>query len=276
MSSRRIVVLVENIASRDDLVAEHGLSVWIEANGLRFLFDTGQGGALVRNAEALGIALKSADAVLLSHGHYDHTGGLAHVLDRQDPPALHIHPAAVEPKYSRGAGGPVRDVGMPLKVRDFVRSAPGLRWTVGPTEVCPGLFLTGPVPRRNSFEDTGGPFFSDEQCRVPDALTDDQAAFMDTPEGLVVVLGCAHSGVINTLRYIRDLGWRAPIRAVMGGMHLLNAGRERMDRTAEALKEFEIGQLFPAHCTGREATGRLSREFPGQCHPFSSGTVLEL
>ncbi len=276
MRRLRITVLVENTAADSTLLAEHGLSVWIEKDGRRYLFDTGQGGALAHNAGALGIRLDSADAVLLSHGHYDHTGGLVHVPLRDGSPLIYAHPGVLGNKFSRKPGVPVRDIGMPSAVRDIIRASTQVRWTEGPTEVWPGFFLTGNIPRENDFEDTGGPFFADAEGRTPDELPDDQAAFIDTPGGLVVILGCAHSGVVNTLRYIRGLKGRTRFRAVMGGMHLVSATQERMGRTVEAFREFDIPKLFPAHCTGPDATGRLFREFPGRCFPFSGGTVLNL
>jgi len=276
MGRLRITALVENTAADSSLLAEHGLSVWIEKDGQRFLFDTGQGGALARNAGVLGIRLDSAGAVLLSHGHYDHTGGLVHVPLGESSPLIYAHPGVLGYKFSRGPGGPAHDIGMPSQVRDMMHSSPRVRWTEGPTEVWPGFFLTGYIPRENDFEDTGGPFFADADCRTPDELPDDQAAFIDTPGGLVVLLGCAHSGVVNTLCYIGKLSGRSRFRAVMGGMHLVSASRERMDRTVEAFRKFGVPKLFPAHCTGLEATGRLFREFPGRCFPFSSGTVLDL
>ena len=275
MAAPRITVLVENAASEAGLLAEHGLSVWIENAHGRYLFDTGQGPALVPNARRLGIPLDQADAVILSHGHYDHTGGLAHVMNRKESPRIHAHPAAFEPKYAQNPDGTARGIGMPDQVRELVMSSADIRWTRLPAELSPGLFLTGPIPRRTDFEDTGGPFYADARCRTPDGLPDDQAVFLDTPGGIVVVMGCAHAGVINTLRYIRELTGNSRIRAVMGGMHLLAAGSHRMDRTMAELKGLDVQELFPAHCTGQVAVKRLYTEFSQRCFPFSAGTVLE-
>ncbi len=276
MGTLRLTVLVENTASAEGLLAEHGLSVWIESGGGHYLFDTGQGPALGTNAPRLGIPLESTDAVILSHGHYDHTGGLLHIMNLQERPAIYAHPAAFEPKYARGLNGTSREIGMPLKVKEITRSKAEIRWVRMPAEISKGLFLTGPIPRVTDFEDSGGPFFADARCMNPDELPDDQAVFMDTPLGIVVLLGCAHAGVINTLQYIRDLTGGSRIRAVMGGMHLLAASQERMDKTVSALKDLAVQELFPAHCTGPDAVERLYREFPQRCFPFFAGTVLEL
>ncbi|MCC6489378.1 MAG: MBL fold metallo-hydrolase, partial [Candidatus Hydrogenedentes bacterium] len=135
--------------------------------------------------------------------------------------------------------------------------------------------LTGPIPRVTEFEDTGGPFFRDAACEVPDELTDDQAAYVDTRDGLVVSLGCAHAGVINTLTYIQHLTCQAPIHTVIGGMHLVSAGSDRLDRTVEALAGMGVRRLLPLHCTGFEATARLLRELPAQAMMCPIGTVLE-
>lgn len=276
MRNLRITVLVENTASGEGLIAEHGLSVWMETAQGRYLFDTGQGSALGHNTDRLGIPLERTDAVILSHGHYDHTGGLHRVLGVKDRPTIYAHPAAFEHKYARDIDGSSREIGMPPQAKDPARSTADIRWVRVPTKISNGLFITGPVPRGNDYEDTGGPFFADAGCLTPDELPDDQAVFLDTPVGIVVVLGCAHAGVINTLQYIKGLTGNSRIRAVMGGMHLLAAGRDRMDKTIAGLKDLAVQELFPAHCTGRDAVERLYREFPQRCFPFSSGTVLKL
>jgi 7,8-dihydropterin-6-yl-methyl-4-(beta-D-ribofuranosyl)aminobenzene 5'-phosphate synthase len=125
--------------------------------------------------------------------------------------------------------------------------------------------VTGPVPRLTDFEDTGGPFFLDEACTKPDTLEDDQSVFFDTIEGTVVLLGCAHSGVINKLRYIRQLTDNRPIRAVIGGMHLVGASPHRIERTIEELQRIGVERLAPAHCTGMPATVALWNAFPAGC-----------
>ena len=150
-----------------------------------------------------------------------------------------------------------------------------LMWTKEPTEICPGLFVTGEIPRVTDFEDTGGAFFLDEQCQQPDPLIDDQAMFFDSPRGTVVLLGCAHSGVINTLQYIRCLTDNRPIYTIMGGMHLLSANEKRMDKTGEELRQLGVQRLLPAHSTRFAAMVRLWNEFPCQCTPCQVGTALE-
>ena len=147
--------------------------------------------------------------------------------------------------------------------------------TYEPTEIADGLFVTGEIPRVTDFEDTGGPFFLDENCERPDPLIDDQALFFDSPRGTVVILGCAHAGVVNTLRYVRQLTNDKPIHAILGGLHLLWATEERVSQTVEALRALEIEHIGIAHCTGFEASGALLTALPGKCHACIAGSVVE-
>ncbi len=269
-------MLVENTTAQRGLLAEHGLALWIEIASRRILFDTGQGNVLSGNARRLGLRLELVDAIVLSHGHYDHTGGLSDALRSARRTKVYAHPAAFTPKYARDADGTARDVGVPFPHEQKVHKRAQLIAVEGPTEVCEGLRLTGPVPRRTDFEDTGGPFFKDNGCREPDELVDDQAAFLEASAGTVVILGCAHAGVINTLHYVQELTGDRPIETVIGGMHLASAGPERMDKTVAELRRLNVQRLLPCHCTGFAAMARLWNEFPGRCAACPVGTVVEL
>jgi len=271
----RITVLVENVAGGRDLLAEHGLSFWIERGSKQVLFDTGQGYVLNNNAHYLGIQLERADAVVLSHGHYDHTGGLSDVLRAAQRTVVYAHPEAFAPKFAQNRGETARDVGIPFLDEREVREQAELVWVNGPAEVCEGLHVTGPVPRVTDFEDTGGAFFRDRECTEPDPLMDDQALFLESSAGTIVILGCAHAGIINTLRYVRTLTGKRPIHTVIGGMHLLNASPERMDKTVAELRRLGVRRLLPCHCTGFAAMVRLWNEFPGKCATCPVGTVVE-
>jgi 7,8-dihydropterin-6-yl-methyl-4-(beta-D-ribofuranosyl)aminobenzene 5'-phosphate synthase len=272
----RITVLCENTAGGHGLLAEHGLSFWIEHDNHRILFDTGQGYVLTHNAQQLGIRLETADAVVLSHGHYDHTGGLHDLLEAGSVSTVFAHPVAFTPRYVRDPDGASREIGIPRLDEQAVRRHAKVILTEQPTEICPGVYATGPVPQRTDFEDTGGAFYADRDCKEPDEFPDDQALYFQTKRGSVVILGCAHAGVINTLQYVLKLTDNQPLHTVIGGMHLVSANRERIDKTVEALRRLDVQRLLPAHCTGFPAMARLWNEFPDRYRSCPVGTVLDI
>jgi 7,8-dihydropterin-6-yl-methyl-4-(beta-D-ribofuranosyl)aminobenzene 5'-phosphate synthase len=271
----KLTILVDNQAG-DGLSAEHGLSLWIEVAGRRILFDTGQGSALPGNAAKIGIDLDSTEIVIVSHGHYDHTGGLATVVQRA--PAIHLygHPSVLLARYSI-RDGVVRDIAMPGSARMALECLPSARvhFTTGPTAIVPGVGITGSIPRLNDYENTGGPFFLDREAQQPDPIDDDMALWMSTPRGLVVVLGCGHSGVVNTLEWVSGLAGTSKIHAVLGGFHLREASDARLDRTLAALAQIAPDMVIPCHCTGEKAVDRLKQALGQRVKPGHAGMTLE-
>ena len=165
-------MLVEDTAEGNGLHAEHGVSFWIEYGESKLLFDTGQTGVVVKNAEILGIDLAQADAIVISHGHNDHTGGLEPVLNHAKKAKLYLHPDALDKKYSF-TGGTSIFVGAAQGIKGIIESHSQTNkvvWTKEPTEIFPGLFVTGEVPRTNDFEIDENEFFLDEKAKKPDIL----------------------------------------------------------------------------------------------------------
>lgn len=273
--SIRLTILVENSVHTRVLRAEHGLAILIESRGRRVLFDTGQTDLLLSNAAALGLSLENLDAIVLSHGHDDHTGGLAAVCGQSPRARVFLHPAAKAAKYSGSASGPPRPIGLPFAGQQaLVAAGENVVLTPAREEVIEGVYVTGEIPRRTEFEDVGGRFFLDPGGQQPDPLWDDQALYFQTAAGLVVVLGCAHAGVVNTLQQIEAQTSTQRIHAIIGGLHLLNAGPARLKATVETLRRREVALLMPGHCTGAAATARLWTEFPGNCRAVGAGTTL--
>jgi len=274
MKNVRITVIVDNHAE-PPLIAQHGLAFWVETHDARILFDTGQGRALLPNAGRLGIDLRTVQHIVLSHGHYDHTGGLAEVLDLAPDAVIHLHPDALHPKHSRQPAPPHRSIGMPERVASLLRSRAGVISTAAPTAIAHDVMATGQIPRVNPLEQAAGDFFLDEECTAPDMLLDDQALFIDTPRGIVVLLGCAHSGVMTTCEYVRALTGKR-IRGIIGGMHLLNASEERLEATLHALQQLSPEFIAPCHCTGDQAVGRVKDALPEAFRPCRVGCGYEL
>lgn len=266
-----ITIVVDNKAD-GELVSEHGLSMWIESGGARILFDTGQGTALENNARVLGVDLARTDILVLSHGHYDHTGAFAHVITRAPGVEVYCHPDIARPRYA------VRNdestfIGISQETRNAVEALPSerLHSVREPLMLTPAIGITGPVPRLTNYEDTGGPFFLDSKGALPDLIEDDLALWIQTEGGTVVCLGCAHAGLINTLNYIQCLTGNARIRAVIGGFHLVNANRERLDQTVAALRTLAPDLVAPCHCTGDPALAFLKETLGDWVSPGAAG-----
>jgi len=271
-----ITPLVDNSAV-EGFLSEHGLAFWIEYSGKRILFDTGQSGIFIQNAKKLGIDLSETNAIVISHGHYDHTGGLARVLDIAPEAVVYLHPAALKAKFNL-KDGKSKAIGMPEATEKIIRSMADngkVVWTESPVEVCPGVFATGQIPRIAEPNYVSGDFFLDSNCRQPDIMPDDQSLFFDSPDGLVVVLGCAHSGLANILSYIEKLSGEKYFFAVTGGTHLLNASSEQIALAIELFRKYDVRRIGLAHCTGDNAVRQFSQALPDRCFVCSAGTKIE-
>lgn len=265
-----ITVLSDNRAAYG-LESEHGFALWIETRGHGILFDAGFSPIMTRNAELLGIDLSLADRVALSHGHHDHTGNLSEILAKAPRAGLFLHPESMKKRYSIHSAP--RQIGMGAESTEAVKAMPSHRcnWVTEPVQIAEGVWLSGPIPRMTEFEDTGGPFFDDSDGKCVDAIPDDQSLWIETDSGIVVCLGCCHSGVVNTLRYITKVSGRKSIFAVLGGMHLQDSDKSRLDKTMEELSFFGLTDIYPCHCTGEVAIEKLTEKFGASIKPGYAG-----
>lgn len=271
----RITVLADNTVGSVGMLAEHGLSLLIEADGRKILFDTGQGRVLRENLSTLGISLDPLDAVVLSHGHYDHTGGLSFVLQNSLPKAVFVHPAALGPKFAKSEPPPFRSIGIPAPSRDALNALlDRVVWTRGATQVVPGVWCTGEIPRANGQTSNEHSFYLDEEGREPDPLLDDQALWIETERGLVVVAGCAHAGVVNTVDHICSLSGHPEIHALIGGLHLGRASHKQLEAMGSSLGRRNFQHLAPCHCTGMGAHAYLRARFHSLVLDVGSGNRL--
>lgn len=270
--------LLVDDAEVEGLAIEHGFAAWIEAGENRILLDTGAGQALIPNARSLGVDLARATALVLSHGHYDHTGGLPGFLAANSTASL-FFAAGVERERFNLNHEPPRSIGMSPAVNALVSALPPDRRheIASPWRLARGIGLSGPIPRRNLFEDTGGRFFLDADGRTADPLEDDQALWFETEGGLVIVLGCCHAGIANTVECVRAASGIDRVRGIVGGLHLGKATGERLRWTEAFLRELNLEFLIPCHCTGCCATAALMDAVrPALSRPGHAGMLVPL
>ena len=272
----RITTLSENTATVGFL-AEWGLSMLVEADGQRILFDTGAGISAVHNAQLLGIELPTVDRVVLSHGHYDHTGGLFDALRIAGQKEVIGHPDIWQRKYRHRPGEEELYRGIPF-VREALETL-GASFILSKESVklSANVITSGEVPMVTDYEDVDSNLYvKDDKGKRHDSLADDLALIIDAEFGLVVILGCAHRGIVNTLRRAQELTGKELIYAAIGGTHLFNSSEERLAKTAAALKEMGVQRLGVSHCTGFAASAYLAHEFGDGFFLNNAGTRFTL
>jgi len=273
----KITTLAENAAEMGYL-AEWGLSMFIEADGKKVLFDTGMGIAAIHNAQLFGIDLSTIDKIVISHGHRDHTGGLREVLMRMKKEVEIIaHPDIWASKYTRWQKRQEHFSGLPFR-RELLESLGAcFNLTTKPVRITDRFLTTGEIPMLSPYEEIDSGLFDKKTGEMlPDELRDDLALVIDAEYGLVVILGCAHRGIINTLKQAQKVTGKELIYAAIGGTHLLNATRERWQKTAADLKEMGVQYLGVSHCTGFEASAYLAQEFGDRFFMNNSGSKWTL
>lgn len=278
----QITVLIEDSKSstKPSLKAKHGLAYLIKAkvnnSNLAIMMDTGPTPeVLLHNVDAMDINLQNVDVIALSHGHYDHTGGLIAALKqiRKRVPVI-AHPTVFGPKLKIMPH--LKFIGAPFNASE-VESVGGIPLLAAdPVKIADGITTTGEVPRRTAFEKVRD-FWTVQNGRfLEDKMLDDQSLIIDVEnKGLVVVSGCAHSGIINTIKYAQKITENNKVYAVLGGFHLGNAENKRIQATVDELEKIDPKFIGPCHCTGKKATQKIAETFGDRCHPLHTGDIIE-
>jgi 7,8-dihydropterin-6-yl-methyl-4-(beta-D-ribofuranosyl)aminobenzene 5'-phosphate synthase len=276
----RLVVLADDGAAVPGLAAGRGLSVLVEAGGARILFDTGSDDAFLRNASALGIDLSGLDLLFLSHGHWDHGGGVPALLRAGLAPRVLLHGACHGRRRAVDPDGSHRDVGLPWGMELLARAGVEVAFAADcPSEILPGAWSTGGIAERSSFpfppnlqrEGEGGEWETD---RFPD----EQALVVESGGGVTVVTGCTHAGVDNLLAAVAETAPGRPVRALLGGLHLKGAPPERLDGAAESIGRNRVAVVYPNHCSGADGAEGLASRLGGLVRPGEAvaGFTLEV
>ena len=259
----KVTVLVTNLGGDPyEGDGEWGYSALVEVDGHKILYDTGLSADLVlRNAKALKVDLSDVEDVVLSHNHYDHVGGLMSLrreLSKINPRAMsrvHVGAGIFEPRWSESGED---HNGLRLIRAEYLATGGAFVVHDKPTELFPGVWLTGPVPRVNNEKNwTPGLSLDTPQGRREDNVPEDSALIFNTGQGMIILTGCAHAGIVNITEYARRIIGNKPIVAMIGGLHLFSASDQALAWTGAKLKSYGVSSLLAGHCTGIEATFRL-------------------
>ena len=273
----RITILCDNtVGPLSGTLGEHGFAALVEHSQGALLFDTGQGGTLLPNARRMGKDLHKVETVVLSHGHYDHTGGLLPLLQGGGGKRLLAHPGIFAPRYRVKDTGEAVSIGIPCSEEELRATGAHCDWSVEFREIAPHLALTGQIPRVTPFETGDQGIYLDREGVKVDTVPDDQSLVMISPKGLVLLLGCCHAGVINTIEAARRHTGVEQVYAIVGGTHLGFCIHEQLAATVKAMRSFGVKKICASHCTGFGAAARMAREFPGQFQQATVGYTLEI
>jgi len=276
LSEVRLTILVENRTENPKLIAEQGLAIFVETPNGNILFDTGQTDAFIRNAKEININLESLEKIVISHGHYDHTGGLPAFLKEVKPIEIICHPALLNKKFRIYPAGRL-DIGTPWE-KDEITSAGGeFIFKTHPYEVIPDVWVSGEIPRHAKYE------FIDEtyqqrvlESYIHDELHDDMCLIINTNKGLIVLLGCGHAGAINSVKHAMRAMDNKHIYAILGGLHLQHCTDEKIEKVVKNLQTLNPDHLIPLHCSGFRAITRMVRLFKDKVHLMNVGDSFEL
>lgn len=256
----------DNISDSRMLLAEHGLCFYIEDEDKKILFDTGYSDVFIKNAIMLGINLLDLDFIVLSHGHYDHTWGLSHYISfyqsaieqmqKVKKPTIITHPETFLEKYEEGLG----EIGC-LVTEEKLKKMFNVVTSQKPYQITNNITFLGEIPSFNDFEERI-PIEKvlKNDVLIDDYLTEDSALVYKSNNGLCIISGCSHSGICNIVEYSKKMFETSLVQHIIGGLHLINTSKEKINKIIEYLKVQNLKEVYPCHCTDFNAKIALAHE----------------
>ena len=273
--SVELVILVDNVAGTGGLQAEHGLSILVSGPGRKVLFDAAATPeTLLANARTLGVDLASLDSVVISHGHYDHTGGLGAVVQGRPGLKVYVHSGAFNRRWSDQPGRPLRDISCPHSIEWLYQSGAVFHSVTHPERLEGWLVVSGPIGGPKHGRDVYVVRKAGEM--VVDSFEDEMCLLVRGQDGWAVITGCCHRGLRNTLRTASFLARGEALTALIGGLHLRKAGTHKLNEVVELVRRHKVRSLYPCHCTGEESVRFLQAALPGQVRVISAGSRVIL
>jgi 7,8-dihydropterin-6-yl-methyl-4-(beta-D-ribofuranosyl)aminobenzene 5'-phosphate synthase len=277
-----ITILCENRAlGTNGIIGEHGFSALVEKGNEFILMDTGQGLGLTTNARTLNIDLSLIQKIALSHGHYDHTGGLEAFAGQKGDLHIYAHPEVFSAKFSSGKEGKKEErfIGLnhsPASLENHLNAKVHLLKEF--MEISAGIYFSGEIPRVTDFELRDKRLLlKNEAGFIPDPLTDDAALLIETLSGPVILSGCAHSGIVNIMHHFSKMTGYKAFHAVIGGTHLgfLNS-EDQLEKTMDAFDQYKLNLIAVSHCTGNEAAAVCYNRFKKRFAFANAGWQIQL
>ncbi|NBH14082.1 MBL fold metallo-hydrolase [Lachnospiraceae bacterium] len=277
----KVSILTENTVYKRGFLGEHGLSLLIEYQGKRYLFDTGQSQVFLHNAQKLRLQKKDLDGIILSHGHYDHGGGMEYVREWGNDVPVYVQQKAFEKKYTENPRNKeIRYIGLE-NAAGWQQGKGICRLQGGCTKIGEGVYLLSEIPYTTEFEPMPDGFWREvlkvqEPELEADPMADEQLLVMEHEQGLSIFAGCAHPGIINCLKYVQSEFPGVPVHSLVAGMHLKSCDSQRIRRTIRALQEMGIDIVVPLHCTGIRAIGMIKEVLGERCILAEAGRQIEI